>query len=354
MDDAAEMIAAAGVHAPQSPGQRAWQRFRRNRLGFASLLALGVLLAASLAAELLSNERPLVARYEGRLYFPVFDNPADSALGGELPTGVDWVDPWVLQRFRSGSGNWFIRPPNPHGADAVDFSLATTYPSRPNAVNWLGTDERGRDMVAALLYGFRISALFGLALTVIGASIGIAAGALQGYFGGRTDLIGQRLIEIWSGLPELYVLIVIASLFVPSILIMLLILSLFGWITLADYVRAEFLRNRNLEYVKGARAIGLGPMQVIVRHVLPNSLTPVITFLPFRMSEAILTLAALDFLGLGVGDSLPSLGDLLRQGHDNLDAWWILLPTFLLLVTAFLLLTFMGNALRDAFDPRKS
>ena len=344
--------ALAGLRA-RSLTARAWNRFRRNRLGFASLALFAVMLAVSLAAELLSNERPVVARYQGRLYVPMLNDPTDAALGGALPTPADWFDPSLLQRFQRGTGNWMISPLNPHGPRSVDFNSTTTFPAPPDRKNWLGTDERGRDVGAELLYGFRVSVLFGLALTAIGTMIGIVAGAVQGYFGGRIDLIGQRLIEIWSGLPELYVLIVVASLFEPSIAVMLLILSLFGWISLADYVRAEFLRNRNLDYVKGARALGLTPVQVMARHVLPNSLTPVITFLPFRMSDAMLTLAALDFLGLGVAESLPSLGDLLRQGHDNLYAWWISVPAFALLVVTFLLLTFMGNALRDAFDPRQ-
>jgi len=312
------------------------------------------MLVLSLGAELLSNERPLVAKYQGQLFFPVVHNPADALLGGRLPTPVDWLDPVVADRFRVGTGNWVLLAPNGFGPRAIDFNSTTLFPSRPDSTHWLGTDERGRDMVAALLYGFRVSALFGLALTAIGTALGIVAGAVQGYFGGRTDLIGQRLIEIWSGMPELYVLIIIVSVFEPSIGLLLLTLSLFGWISLADYVRAEFLRNRNLEYVKGARALGLAPLQVMVRHVLPNSLTPVITFLPFRMGDSMLTLAALDFLGLGVGETMPSLGELLRQGHDNLYAWWISVPTFLLMVLTFLLLTFIGNGLRDAYDPRKA
>jgi len=346
-------VAAAAAPVPHSPGRRAWQRFRCNRLGLVSLALFAALLLLGLGAELISNERPIVARYEGRLYFPLLANPADSAIGGLLPTAADWLDPRLQQRFAQGSGNWMLRAVNPYGASVIDFNAPDTYPSRPDSAHWLGTDERGRDMIAALLYGFRVSALFGLALTAIGTLIGIVIGALQGYFGSRVDLVGQRLVEIWSGMPELYVLIVVASLFEPSIAVMLLILSLFGWITLSDYVRAEFLRNRNLDYVKGARALGLTPLQVMVRHVLPNSMTPVITFLPFRMSDSILILAALDFLGLGVGEALPSLGELLRQGHDNLDAWWISVPTFVLLVATFLLLTFVGNALRDAYDPRK-
>ncbi len=226
-------------------------------------------------------------------------------------------------------------------------------PAPPSRHNLLGTDESGRDMLGRLIYGFRVSVWFGLALTAIGVALGILMGALQGYFGGRVDLATQRIIEIWNAIPELYVLIIIASVFEPSILLLLVVLAIFGWVGLSDYVRAEFLRNRNLEFVKAARAMGLSNGQIIWRHLLPNSMTPVITFLPFRMSGAILALAALDFLGLGV-TTLPSLGDLLRQGKDNLDAWWISVPTFVVLVLTLLLLTFIGDALRDAFDTRKS
>jgi microcin C transport system permease protein len=209
-------------------------------------------------------------------------------------------------------------------------------------------------MIARLLYGFRVSILFGLALTAVGTLIAIALGAIQGYFGGRTDLTLQRLIEIWGSIPELYLLIIFASIFQPSLVLLLVLLSLFGWIGLSNYVRAEFLRNRGLEFVKAARALGLSNWQIIRRHVLPNSMTPVITFLPFRMSGAILALVALDFLGLGVPASVPSLGDLVKQGKANLDSWWIIFPTFVVLVLTLLLLTFIGDALRDAFDTRKS
>jgi microcin C transport system permease protein len=209
-------------------------------------------------------------------------------------------------------------------------------------------------MLARLIYGFRISAWFGFALTAAGVAIGILAGALQGYFGGKVDIVAQRFIEIWNSIPELYLLIIFASIFEPSLGLLLILLSLFGWIGLSDYVRAEFLRNRGLEFVKAARAMGLSNGQIIWRHVLPNSMTPVITFLPFRMSSAILALVALDFLGLGVPPSTPSLGDLVRQGKANLDSWWIIFPTFAVLVVTLLLLTFIGDALRDAFDTRKS
>ena len=251
-------------------------------------------------------------------------------------------------------GNWALFTVNTHSATSTDYFSPEVSPSPPTASNWIGTDQHGRDMVARLLYGFRVSIWFALALTVAGTLIGILAGALQGYFGGRVDLFLQRFVEVWGAVPELYLLIIFASIFEPSLLLLLVLLSLWGWMGLSDYVRAEFLRNRNLEFVKAARALGLSNRQIILRHVLPNSMTPVITFLPFRMSAAILALTSLDFLGLGVPPSIPSIGELLKQGKDNLDAWWIIVPTFLLLVVTMLLLTFIGDALRDAFDTRKS
>ena len=235
--------------------------------------------------------------------------------------------------------NYFAKEPNPSG---------------PSADNWLGTDDRGRDVLARLIYGFRVSVLFALALTVVGTVLGIVTGAIQGFFGGKTDLAFQRFIEIWSAMPELYLLIIFAAVFDPSVGLLLILLSLFGWMGLSDYVRAEFLRNRQLDYVRAAKALGLSPWAIIRRHVLPNSMTPVVTFLPFRMSAAILALTSLDFLGLGVPPGTPSLGELLAQGKTNIDAWWISLSTFLVLVGTLLLLTFMGDALRDALDPRKA
>jgi microcin C transport system permease protein len=336
-----------------SPPQRAWARFRRNRLGYASLWILLGLLLLSALAEVLSNDQPLLVHYQGEYYAPIFHNPPETQFGGDFATPTDWKDPLIAEVF-ARQGNWVLRAPNPHSANSLDYFTKLPSPSAPSAANWLGTDANGRDMVARLLYGFRVSLLFALALTFVGTVLGISAGALQGYFGGRVDLFTQRLIEIWSSIPELYLLIVFASIFEPSLLLLLGLLSVFGWIGLSDYVRAEFLRNRSLEFVKAARALGLSNGQIIWRHVLPNSLTPVITFLPFRMSSAILSLVALDFLGLGVPASVPSLGDLVRQGKANLDAWWIIVPTFVLLVLSMLLLTFIGDALRDAFDTRKS
>ena len=337
-----------------SPNQRAWARFKRNRVGYWSLWVLAALLVVSAFAELLSNDRPLVAVYEGRWTFPVFHNPPETAYGGDFATPTEWTDPFIDEQFAKHPGSWLLRTPNPHSATSIDYFQKEANPAPPGAKHWLGTDGFGQDMVARLLYGFRLSILFGFALTLVGTVIGVAFGAVQGYFGGRVDLTTQRLIEIWSSIPELFLLIIFASIFEPSLGLLLILLSLFGWIGLSDYVRAEFLRNRGLEFVKAARAMGLSDAQIIWRHVLPNSLTPVITFLPFRMSTAILALVALDFLGLGVPPSVPSLGDLVRQGKANLDSWWIIFPTFAVLVVTLLLLTFIGDALRDAFDTRKS
>ena len=344
---------AAPAAAPMSPNRRAWARFRRNRLGYVSLWILAALLLVTTLAEVLSNDRPLVARIDGRWHLPVIANPTERALGGDFDTPTDWKDPLIAQ-ILDQPGNWALATINPHSATSIDYFSPVLDPAPPSARNWLGTDSRGRDMLARLLYGFRVSIWFALALTAVGTAIGIAMGALQGYFGGKVDLVLQRLIEIWGSVPELYLLIIFASIFEPSLLLLLILLALWGWMGLSDYVRAEFLRNRGLEFVKAARALGLSNRQIIWRHVLPNSMTPVITFLPFRMSAAILALTALDFLGLGVPASVPSLGELLRIGKENLDSWWVIVPTFVVLVVTMLLLTFIGDALRDAFDTRKS
>ena len=348
-DDAVAPVAAV---KPASPNARAWARFRRNRLGHVSLWLFGVLLLLTTFAELISNDRPLLARIDGRWHAPVFSNPSERSLGGDFDTGTDWKDPFI-DELLARPGNLALFTLNPHSADSLDYFDPALPPAEPSARNWLGTDSRGRDLLARLVYGFRISVWFALALTAVGTAIGIVAGALQGYFGGKVDILLQRFVEIWGALPELYLLIIFASVFEPSLLLLLILLSLFGWIGLSDYVRAEFLRNRGLEFVKAARALGLSNGQIIWRHVLPNSMTPVITFLPFRMAGAILALTSLDFLGLGVPQSVPSLGELLRLGKEN-DAWWIIGSTFVVLVGTMLLLTFIGDALRDAFDTRKS
>ena len=350
---AAPAPVALTASKPLSPNQRAWTRFKRNRLGYVSLWIFGALLLITSLAELVANDRPLLARYQGTWYSPIVHNPPEKVFGGDFATPTDWHDPFIRQTFAQ-PGNFTLFTFIDHSATSLDYFSKNAEPAAPGDGHWLGTDESGRDILARLIYGFRLSTWFGLALTLIGVAIGIAAGAVQGYFGGRVDLAFQRFIEIWNSVPELYLLIIFASIFEPSILLLLLLLALFGWVSLSDYVRAEFLRNRGLEFVKAARALGLSNLQIIWRHVLPNSMTPVITFLPFRMSAAILALTSLDFLGLGVPPPTPSLGDLLRQGKENLDAWWIIFPTFAVLVITMLLLTFIGDALRDAFDTRKS
>ena len=337
----------------QSPSRRAWVRFRKHRMGFFSLVAFVVLFVMSLGAEFLSNDRPLLVRYDGRWYSPVVQDLPETVFGGDFETPTDYLDPFILERLNQ-PGNWALRAPNPYHHSTLDYFAPLPNPAPPSARNWLGTDDRGRDVLARLIYGFRISVLFALALTAIGVLLGIVTGALQGFFVGKTDLLFQRFIEIWGAMPELYLLIIFSAVFDPSIGLLLILLSLFGWMGLSDYVRAEFLRNRQLDYVKAARSLGLSHWTIIWRHVLPNSMTPVVTFLPFRMSGAILALTSLDFLGLGVPPGTPSLGELLAQGKNNIDAWWISLSTFAVLVVTLLLLTFMGDALRDALDPRKA
>jgi microcin C transport system permease protein len=314
---------------------------------------LGVLFVLSLGAELVSNDKPLLARYDGEWFVPMIQDIPETRFGGDFDTPTDYLDPFIQQQF-SKPGNWAVYPINRYHHSTLNYFAKEPNPSLPSADNWLGTDDRGRDVVARLLYGFRVSLLFGLALTLVGVLLGVVTGAIQGFFGGRTDLWFQRFIEIWGSMPELYLLIIFSALFDPSVALLLILLSLFGWMGLSDYVRAEFLRNRQLDYVRAARAMGLSNFQIIWRHILPNSLTPVVTFLPFRMSAAILALTSLDFLGLGVPPGTPSLGELLAQGKNNIDAWWISLSTFAVLVVTLLLLTFMGDALRDALDPRKA
>lgn len=339
-------------NAPVSLNRRRWRRFAANRRGYWSLVIFLVFFVTSLFAEFLSNDRPIVARYEGQWFFPVFRDYPETAFGGDFETPADYREPFMLERLQRG-GNWAIFPPNPHSYNSINLHIEQPVPSPPTRQNFLGTDDRGRDVLARLIYGFRLSVLFGLALTAIGTGLGIAAGAVQGYFGGKTDLVMQRFIEIWSAMPELYLLIIFASIFKPSMALLLILLSLFGWMGLSDYVRAEFLRGRNLDYVRAAKALGAGNFTIMWRHLLPNSMTPVITFLPFRMSGAIFALTSLDFLGLGVPPSTPSLGELLAQGKANIDAWWLSLSTFLVLVGTLALLIFIGEALREAFDPRK-
>jgi microcin C transport system permease protein len=336
-----------------SPRMRAWRRFRKNKLGFYSLVIFVTLVVLSLFAEVISNDKPLVVRYQGSLYFPLVNSYPETTFGGDFPTETDYLDPFIRKQLSSGD-NWAVYPPNPYGAKTLNYFAREPNPSKPTRENFFGTDDRGRDMLAQLIYGFRLSVLFGLALTFIGVVIGVVTGAIQGFFAGKTDLAFQRFIEIWDSMPELYLLIIFSAIFAPSVALLLILLSLFGWMGLSQYVRAEFLRNRQMDYVRAARALGVGNGRIMWKHILPNSMTPVITFLPFRMSASILALTSLDFLGLGVPPGTPSLGELLSQGKNNIDAWWISLSTFGVLVLTLLLLTFMGDALRDALDPRKA
>ena len=339
--------------ASLSPARRAWQRFQRNRLGSWSLGLFVAMVLLSLCAELLSNDRPLLVRYQGEWFVPLLHDYPETRFGGDFETPTDYLDPFIREQFAQ-PGNWALYPPNPYGPKTLNYFASSPNPAAPSAENLLGTDDRGRDLLAQLIYGFRVSVLFALALTAIGTVLGIATGAIQGFFGGKVDLAFQRFIEIWGSMPELYLLIIFSAVFAPSVGLLLVLLSLFGWMGLSDYVRAEFLRNRQMDYVRSARALGVSNRQIMWRHILPNSMTPVVTFLPFRMSAAILALTSLDFLGLGVPPGTPSLGELLSQGKANIDAWWISLSTFAVLVVTLLLLTFMGDALRDALDPRKA
>lgn len=332
--------------------RRRWRSFRKNKRGFYSLVIFSLLLFTSLFAELLSNDKPFLVKYNDSYFFPIFKAYPETVFDGDFESETDYRDEYILKKF-SLNGNFVIFPINPHSYNSINLNLDVPVPSPPTRENLLGTDDRGRDVLARLIYGFRLSALFGLALTFIGTALGIVAGAIQGYFGGRTDITFQRFIEIWGAMPELYLLIIFASIFKPSVLLLLILLSMFGWMGLSDYVRAEFLKGRNMEYVKAAKALGVGNLTIMHRHLLPNGMTPVITFLPFRMSGAILALTSLDFLGLGVPPSTPSLGELLAQGKANIDAWWLSLSTFIVLVGTLVLLIFIGEALREAFDPRK-
>ena len=340
-------------HPTLTPRNRLWIRFKKNRRGYLCLWVFCIIFLISLFSEFISNDRPLLLSYESTFYFPLINDYPETQFGGDFSTNTDYLDPFITESLTS-DGNWVVYPFNLYSHDTINYFSPYPNPASPSAVNWLGTDDRGRDIFARLLYGFRVSVLFGIALTLIGVILGVFMGAIQGYFAGKTDLFLQRFIEVWGAVPELYLLIILASIFEPGLLILLVILSLFGWMGLSDYVRAEFLRNRSLEYVTAAKALGLSSKKIIWKHVLPNSLTPVIAFLPFRMSGAILALTSLDFLGLGVPSSTPSLGELLAQGKANLDAWWISLSTFLVLVTTLMLLIFIGEALRDSLDTRKN
>jgi microcin C transport system permease protein len=339
-------------YAHASPGQRAWHRFKSNKRGYVSLWVFTILFLLSLFAEVLSNDKPLIVHFQNNYYFPILKTYPETIFGGDFETEADYQDEYIREKL-SKDGNWFYEPVNPYSYSTINYSSDLPNPAAPSDENLLGTDDRGRDVLARLIYGFRLSVLFALILSVIGIVLGILAGSIQGYFGGKIDLFFQRFIEVWGSMPELYLLIIFASIFQPSVGLLIVLLSMFGWMGLSDYVRAEFLKGRNLDYVKAARALGLSDRSIMFRHLLPNSMTPVITFLPFRISGAILALTSLDFLGLGVPPTTPSLGELLSQGKENIEAWWLSLSTFLVLVGTLMLLIFIGEALREAMDTRK-
>jgi microcin C transport system permease protein len=330
--------------------RRRLDNFRANKRGFWSLWIFLVLFGVTLVAEFVANDRPLLIKYDGGYYMPVFHSYPETTFGGVFPTEADYHDPAVVKLI--DEKGWMLWPAIPYRYDTIT-NAPGPYPSPPSAQNWLGTDDQGRDVLARLIYGFRISVLFGLALTVSSSVIGVAAGGVQGYFGGIVDLGFQRFIEVWSGLPVLYLLIILASLVQPNFWWLLGLMLLFSWTTLVDVVRAEFLRARNFDYVRAARALGMPNSRIMLRHVLPNAMVATITFMPFVLNTSIATLTSLDFLGFGLPPGSPSLGELLAQGKANLQAPWLGITSFLVLSLMLSLLTFVGEAVRDAFDPRK-
>jgi microcin C transport system permease protein len=332
--------------------QRRWRNFKANRRGYWSLWIFLALFTLSLFAEFIANDRPLLVTFKGHAYVPVFASYPETAFGGEFQTEADYRDPYV-QKLISDAGGHMIWPLIRYDYRTINLNLPVPAPAPPSAENWLGTDDQGRDVTARLIYGFRISVLFGLILAAASSVIGVAAGAVQGYFGGWTDLLFQRFIEIWTSVPTLYLLIILASMFEPSFWLLLGILLAFHWVSLVGLVRAEFLRGRNFEYVKAARALGLTDRTIIFKHLLPNAMVATITFMPFILNSSITTLTSLDFLGFGLPPGSASLGELLAQGKANLQAPWLGLTGFFSIAVMLSLLIFIGEAVRDAFDPRK-
>jgi microcin C transport system permease protein len=332
--------------------RRRLDNFRANRRGTWSLWIFLALFLVSLFAELIANDKPLLVRYDGALFFPVFVSYPETAFGGEFATEAEYRDPFVADLIREKG--WIIWPAIPFSYRTINYDLPQPAPSPPSAVNLLGTDDQGRDVLARVIYGFRISILFGIVLTVASSVIGVAAGAVQGYFGGWIDLLFQRFIEIWSSLPVLYLIIIVASIITPGFWTLLIILLLFSWMALVGVVRAEFLRARNFDYVRAARALGVGNAVIMFKHVLPNAMVASLTFMPFILNGSVTTLTSLDFLGFGLPPGSPSLGELLQQGKTNLQAPWLGFTGFFTIAIMLSLLVFIGEAVRDAFDPRKA
>jgi microcin C transport system permease protein len=362
--------------SPSPLNKRRWQNFKANRRGYWSFWIFLILFFVSLFAELIANDRPFLIKYDGHLYWPAFVSYSETTFGGDFETAADYRDPY-LQKQIAAKGGSIVWPLIRYSYDTHNLDLPTPAPSKPTWMltedqckevvvkkhlngcrdleyNWLGTDDQGRDVVARLIYGFRISVLFGLTLTIISSIIGVAAGGVQGYFGGWIDLGFQRFIEIWTSIPTLYLLLIVSSVLPPSFWILLGLLLLFSWTSLVGLVRAEFLRGRNFEYITAARALGVSNATIIWRHLLPNAMVATLTFLPFILNGSISALTSLDFLGFGLPPGSPSLGELLAQGKDNIHAPWLGLTGFFVISIMLSLLVFVGEAVRDAFDPRKT
>ncbi len=356
--------------------KRRWQNFKANRRGYWSLWIFSFLFLISLFAEVIANDRPFLIKFDGKLYFPSVVTYSETTFGGDFETAADYRDPF-LQKLIADKGGSIYWPPIRYSYDTHNLDLPTPAPSKPTWMltedqckpvvekkslkgcsdleyNWLGTDDQGRDVVARLIYGFRISVLFGLTLTILSSIIGVAAGGVQGYFGGWVDLAFQRFIEIWSSIPSLYLLLILSAVLVPGFFVLLGILLLFSWVSLVGLVRAEFLRGRNFEYVTAARALGVSNRSIMMKHLLPNAMVATMTFLPFIVSSSVMTLTALDFLGFGLPPGSPSLGELLSQGKANVQAPWLGFTGFFAVAIMLSLLIFIGEAVRDAFDPRKT
>ena len=331
--------------------QRRFDLFKAHKRGWWSLWLFLTLFVLSLGAELIANDKPLVVRYDGGWYFPVLKRYPETTFGGEFPMQANYKSPYVRELIEEKDG-WMIWPIIPFSYSSINYDLRVPAPAPPSAENWLGTDDQGRDVLARVIYGFRISVLFALTLTLLSSLIGVLAGAVQGFYGGWIDLIGQRFLEIWSGLPVLYLLIILASFVQPNFWWLLGIMLLFSWMSLVDVVRAEFLRGRNLEYVRAARALGMQNGAIMINHILPNAMVSTMTFVPFILTGAIGTLTALDFLGFGLPPGSPSLGELVAQAKSNLQAPWLGISAFAVLAIMLTLLVFIGEAARDAFDPR--
>ena len=333
-----------------------WQarihRFRRNRLGFVSLIMFSLIFLACMGANLIANDKPILVNYQNHWYFPIVKSYPETTFGGVFETETNYQDPVVKDLINQHG--YMIEPVIPFADQTPSVSRDVPFPAPPNAQNWFGTDDQGRDVLARVLYGLRVSLLFGLALTVAGSIIGIAVGAVQGYFGGWTDLVGQRLMEVWGGLPQLFMIIILVSLFSPSVFVLFGLMLLFGWMGLVGLVRAEFLRARNFDYVRSAKAMGVSDAKIMFRHILPNAMSSSLSQLPFILTANITALTTLDYLGYGLPAGSPSLGELISQGKDNLDSPWLALAGFFSLTIVLSLLIFIGEALRDAFDPRQS